>query len=59
MKINKEWHLSNKMPKNPTKHQRAKWHVEHAKNCSCRELTPNIIKLIKEEGLEVPKKLRN
>lgn len=34
-KINKEWHLANKMPKNPTQEQRMKWHIEHIKNCQC------------------------
>jgi len=38
-KFNKEWHLANKMPKNPSLEQRRKWHTEHGKNCNCRELT--------------------
>lgn len=57
MKINREWHLKNRMPKNPTKHQRAIWHIEHAKPCNCRKLTPSIIQLIKEVGFEPPKQL--
>jgi len=36
--INKEWHLKNKMPKNPTLDQRIAWHVEHQKHCFCREM---------------------
>jgi len=56
MKINKEWHLAHRMPKNPTPKQRAEWHVEHAKNCGCRELTESIKKLITEQGLEITKK---
>lgn len=31
MKINKEWHLKNRMPKNPTSEQRIAWHIEHKK----------------------------
>jgi hypothetical protein len=42
MKINKEWHLKNKMPKNPSLEERLKWHEEHARNCSCREMPLNI-----------------
>jgi hypothetical protein len=42
MKINKEWHLKNKMPKNPTLEQRIKWHIEHSKNCSCRRMPKKI-----------------
>lgn len=43
-KINKEWHLSNKMPKNPTRDQRMLWHIEHAKYCKCRPITPKLQK---------------
>jgi hypothetical protein len=41
MKINKEWHEKNKMPKNATFEQRVKWHLEHLKNCSCRTEIPS------------------
>lgn len=40
MKINKEWHEKNKMPKSATFEQRVKWHLEHLKNCSCRREIP-------------------
>ena len=36
--INKEWHLRNKMPARPTPEQRIAWHIEHARNCSCRPI---------------------
>ena len=36
--INKEWHQSNKMPKNPTIEQRIEWHLAHIKNCDCRDI---------------------
>ena len=36
MKINKDWHEKNRMPKNPTLEQRMEWHVAHAANCACR-----------------------
>ena len=53
--MNKTWHENNKMPANPTPKQRAKWHIEHLKNCNCRKPTANIQKLIDEykklEGL--------
>ena len=52
--MNKTWHEKNKMPINPTPEQRAVWHIEHLKNCDCREPTPNIQKLIDEY-----KKLKN
>lgn len=52
--INRAWHEANRMPKNPTPAQRAAWHYAHAVNCTCREITPTIAALLKEEGYEVP-----
>jgi hypothetical protein len=46
VKINKEWHLKNKMQKNPTLEERIKWHIELAKNCTCREMPDSIRKEI-------------
>lgn len=43
MKINKDWHEKNKMPKNPTFEQRVKWHLEHQKNCSCRPIPQKLL----------------
>ena len=42
MMINKEWHLKNKMPKNPSTEQRIKRHIEHAKNCKCRPISAKL-----------------
>ncbi len=44
-KINKEWHLANKMPENATIKEKIKWHEGHAKNCSCRDSAPHLKKL--------------
>lgn len=46
MPINAEWHNAHKMPKNPSVDQRVAWHVEHAKHCACREMTPKIKEMI-------------
>jgi hypothetical protein len=43
MKINKEWHEKNKMPKNPSFDQRVRWHLEHQKNCACGKGIPKNI----------------
>jgi hypothetical protein len=48
MTINAKWHLSNKMPKNPTEEVRIKWHIEHLKNCPCRAPSPKLAAEIKE-----------
>lgn len=50
--INREWHLANKMPKNPSEEERMKWHVEHAKNCTCREMPESMRKKIEELRIE-------
>lgn len=48
--INKQWHLANKMPKNPTLEQRIYWHTEHAKNCQCRPIPAKLAELIKTKS---------
>jgi hypothetical protein len=42
MKLNKEWHEKNRMPKNPTLDERIQWHVKHQQNCECREMPESI-----------------
>ncbi len=32
---NVEWHSKHKMPNKPTLDQKAKWYIEHARNCPC------------------------
>jgi hypothetical protein len=46
MKINREWHLNNKMPENPTLGQRVQWHLEHEKNCQCRPIPEKLLEEI-------------
>lgn len=46
--MNKEWHLANRMPKNPTEQQRATWHIEHAKHCNCRQPSAKELELMKK-----------
>ena len=56
MKINKEWHLKNKMPKNPTQEERLNWHIEHAKYCTCREMSDKLKKEI--ENYKATRKIK-
>ena len=44
MKLNREWHLANRMPKNATLDQRVEWHLEHEKQCGCREDVPRTVR---------------
>jgi len=45
--INAAWHKKNRMPPRPTAEQRLRWHVEHAKVCGCRKLTPEMLKKLR------------
>jgi len=40
--MNTEWHGKNRMPKNATMEQRARWHEEHARVCGCRPIPPTV-----------------
>jgi hypothetical protein len=37
-KLNKEWHLTHRMPENATIEERIAWHLEHSKHCHCRPI---------------------
>jgi hypothetical protein len=56
-KINREWHLANKMPKSASRRttldQRVAWHVAHARNCTCRPLDGKILEEIKKRGIVI------
>ncbi len=43
MPINKEWHEAHRMPKTATIEERMKWHLKHAKECSCRPIPPKLL----------------
>jgi len=47
-KLNKEWHLTHRMPPNATLEQRIAWHLEHSKHCSCRAIPGKIKAEIKK-----------
>jgi hypothetical protein len=53
MKLNKKWHLSHPMPKNATLDQRIKWHIEHKKNCPCRDVPEKLKVEIKKRGITI------
>lgn len=54
MTINKEWHLKNKMPNNPTFEERINWHKGHSKNCPCRseKFPKKLLEEMKKRGLK-------
>jgi len=53
MKINKEWHLANRMPANPTAEQRILWHIEHKKNCACRDIPGKLKEEMKKRKIRI------
>jgi hypothetical protein len=53
MKLNKEWHLAHRMPKNPTPEQRLEWHIKHAQHCQCREIPPSLKAEIKKRNIKI------
>jgi hypothetical protein len=53
-KLNRDWHLGHKMPKNPSHEQRLEWHLSHALNCSCREMPADIRRELEARGLIGP-----
>lgn len=40
--MNRAWHEAHPMPKNATLDQRVEWHLEHAKECACRDLPESV-----------------
>jgi hypothetical protein len=48
MKINKEWHLKNVMPKDPSLQERIAWHLAHKENCNCRPIPDALISEIRK-----------
>jgi hypothetical protein len=42
-RMNAAWHRKHPMPQRPSREQRIRWHIAHAKACSCREMPPSIL----------------
>ncbi len=53
-KVNKEWHDAHRMPLNPTLDERIAWHLEHHKNCGCREIPEKLKEQMKEKKIKIP-----
>lgn len=54
MKLNKEWHLKHPMPANATLDERIAWHLEHHKNCKCRNMPESIRRALQQKGIKIP-----
>jgi hypothetical protein len=53
-RLNKEWHVAHPMPKNPSLQQRIEWHLEHSKNCACREIPGKLKEEMKKLKIKIP-----
>ncbi len=51
MEINAVWHSKHKLPQDPTLDQRVKWHIEHARHCSCGSADEEILEELKKRYL--------
>jgi hypothetical protein len=54
VKINREWHLAHKLPRNASLEEKLEWHAAHAINCGCREMPQSIRKELELRGLSGP-----
>ncbi len=48
MKLNREWHLTHKMPVKATLEQRIAWHLEHNRYCACRPIPETLKKELRK-----------
>jgi hypothetical protein len=51
--LNKEWHLTHRMPANATLTQRIAWHIAHKKNCSCRDIPEKLKAEMNKKGIRL------
>ena len=51
-RLNKQWHQQNVLGKNQPLEKRIIWHLEHEKNCNCREMPKSIRMEIEKRKLK-------
>lgn len=59
MSINRQWHLTHKLPRNAKLEERLQWHIRHAANCSCRDMPQSIRRELEARGYGItPRSLK-
>lgn len=53
-RMNREWHMANRMPPNATEEQRIAWHTAHARACGCRKIEGGVAELFRKRSLPIP-----
>lgn len=51
-KLNAEWHKQNRMPEKATIEQRIAWHLEHRKQCGCRDIPEKLKAEMKKRNIK-------
>jgi hypothetical protein len=51
-KMNRDWHLANKLPKAASFEQRVEWHKAHLANCACRTDLPSDVRKAIESDVQ-------
>jgi hypothetical protein len=49
--LNEAWHKENRLPKSAGDDERLHWHAEHALECGCRPMPPDLLAEAKRRGL--------
>lgn len=52
-RLNAGWHMQHPMPSHPTLDQRITWHLEHQKQCACRQMPAGIKAEIEKRSVGV------
>jgi len=47
--MNKDWHKQHRMPRDASPRERVQWHLEHAKNYSCRPFPKGLLSKLSEQ----------
>ncbi|MET3926158.1 hypothetical protein [Devosia sp. 2618] len=52
--INRAWHEAHRLPTNAKLDERIAWHLEHARECGCREMPEGVKQALLQRGIEIP-----
>jgi hypothetical protein len=52
--VNRGWHDTHRMPRNANLEQRIAWHIEHAAQCGCWEMSDSVKKAMEQRGIALP-----
>lgn len=54
--INAQWHETHRLDRKATLDQRIAWHLEHARECGCRDMPETIRQAIVARGIALPER---